>query len=98
MKIKKVVDICRREGVARIYEDANDTQWLSCGYACYPLYEVPELSEVNSLQYSISPISKEKKRYLSVRRSPRFSARRTIIRASSFVRNFRPIYRLDQEC
>ena len=45
MKIKKVVDICRREGVARIYEDANETQWLSCGYACYPLYEVPELSE-----------------------------------------------------
>ena len=45
MKIKKVVDICRREGVARIYEDANDTQWLSCGYACYPLYEIPELSE-----------------------------------------------------
>lgn len=44
MKIKKVVDICRREGVARIY-DANNTQWLSCGYACYPLYEVPELSE-----------------------------------------------------
>ena len=45
MKIKKVVDICRREGVARIYEGANDTQWLSCGFACYPLYEVPELSE-----------------------------------------------------
>ena len=45
MKIKKIVDICRREGVARIYEDANDTQWLSCGFACYPLYEVPELSE-----------------------------------------------------
>ena len=45
MKIKKIVNICRREGVARIYVDANETQWLSCGYACYPLYEVPELSE-----------------------------------------------------
>ena len=45
MKIKKIVDICRREGVARIYDDANEIQWLSCGYACYPLYEVPELSE-----------------------------------------------------
>lgn len=45
MKIKKIVDICRREGVARIYEDARGIQWLSCGYACYPLYEVPELSE-----------------------------------------------------
>ena len=45
MKIKKVVDICRREGVARIYEDAHGIQWLSCGFACYPLYEVPELSE-----------------------------------------------------
>ena len=45
MKIKKIVDICRREGVAKIYEDSNEVQWLSCGYACYPLYEVPELSE-----------------------------------------------------
>ena len=44
MKIKKVVDICRREGVARIHEDKG-TQWLSCGFACYPLYEVPTLSE-----------------------------------------------------
>ena len=45
MKIKKIVDICRREGVARIYDDEKNVQWLSCGYACYPLYEVPELSE-----------------------------------------------------
>ena len=45
MKIKKVVDICRREGVARIYEGTKDTQWLSCGFACYPLYGVPALSE-----------------------------------------------------
>lgn len=45
MKIKKVVDICRREGVARIYDDENNIQWLSNGCACYPLYEVPELSE-----------------------------------------------------
>lgn len=45
MKIKKVVDICRHEGVARIYKGADGTQWLSCGYACYPLYEIPELSE-----------------------------------------------------
>ena len=45
MKIKKIVDICRREGVARIYVDSHETQWLSCGYASYPLYEVPELSE-----------------------------------------------------
>lgn len=45
MKIKKIVDICRREGVARIYDDEKEVQWLSCGYACYPLYEVPELSE-----------------------------------------------------
>ena len=45
MKIKKVVDICRREGVVRIHKDANETQWISCGYACYPLYDVPELQE-----------------------------------------------------
>lgn len=45
MKIKKIVDICRHEGVARISKGVNGTQWLSCGYACYPLYEIPELSE-----------------------------------------------------
>lgn len=45
MKIKKIVDICRREGVAKIYDDEKGVQWLSCGFACYPLYEVPELSE-----------------------------------------------------
>lgn len=45
MKIKKIVDICRREGVARIYDDAKEVQWLSCGFACYPLYEVPKLSK-----------------------------------------------------
>lgn len=45
MKIKKTVDICRHEGVARIYNGAREMQWLSCGYACYPLYEIPELSE-----------------------------------------------------
>lgn len=45
MKIKKVVDICRREGVVRIYKDKMGIQWLCCGFACYPLYEVPELSE-----------------------------------------------------
>lgn len=45
MKIKKVVDMCRREGVVRIYEDDNGIQWLSNGYACYPLYNVPQFSE-----------------------------------------------------
>lgn len=45
MKIKKVVDICRREGVVLIHKDDNEVQWISCGYACYPLYDVPELSE-----------------------------------------------------
>lgn len=45
MKIKKIVDICRHEGVARISKDSRGIQWLSCGYACYPLYEIPELSE-----------------------------------------------------
>ena len=45
MKIKKVVDICRREGVVRVYEDKNNVQWISNGYAYYPLYDIPNLSE-----------------------------------------------------
>ena len=45
MKIKKIVDMCRREGVVRIYDGKGGTQWISNGYAYYPLYDVPELSE-----------------------------------------------------
>lgn len=45
MKIKKIVDMCRREGVVRIYDGEDGTQWISNGYACYPLYDVPELSK-----------------------------------------------------
>ncbi len=45
MKIKKIVDMCRHEGVVRIYDGEDGTQWISNGYACYPLYDVPELSE-----------------------------------------------------
>lgn len=47
MKIKKIVDMCRRDGMVRILKDKNGIQWLSNGYACYPLYNVPELSEDN---------------------------------------------------
>ena len=60
MKIKKTVDICRREGLARIYKGANGTQWLSCGYACYPLYEIPELSEDEFFTiFDLSPKQRE---------------------------------------
>ena len=45
MKIKKIVDMCRREGTVKIMIDENGVQWLSNSYACYPLYEVPELSK-----------------------------------------------------
>ena len=45
MKIKKIVDMCRREGVVRIYDDGHGVQWITNGFACYPLYDVPELSE-----------------------------------------------------
>lgn len=45
MKIKKIVDMCRREGVVKIHDGENGMQWISNGYACYPLYDVPEMSE-----------------------------------------------------
>lgn len=60
MKIKKIVDICRHEGVARISKDTRGIQWLSCGYACYPLYEIPELSEDNFFTiFDFSPKQRE---------------------------------------
>ena len=45
MKIKKIVDMCRREGTVKIFVDEKGVQWLSNGYACYPLYDVPKLTE-----------------------------------------------------
>lgn len=45
MKIKKIVDMCRREGMVKILVDDSGVQWLSNGYACYPLHDVPTLTE-----------------------------------------------------
>ncbi|MBR2335824.1 MAG: hypothetical protein IKA62_06350 [Clostridia bacterium] len=45
MKIKKIVDMCRREGTVKIFVDESGVQWLGNGYACYPLYDIPTLTE-----------------------------------------------------
>lgn len=44
MKIKKIIDICKKSGRCYIFSGEN-TQWLSDGAAFYPLYNVPIFDE-----------------------------------------------------
>ena len=46
MKLKKIIDLCKKAGAFYLFEDeVNECQWLSDGFACYPLYGVPRLDE-----------------------------------------------------
>ena len=44
MKIKKLIDLCKKRGCFYLFEDER-VQWLSDGVALYPLYNVPEFDE-----------------------------------------------------
>ncbi len=44
MKIKKIIDICKKHGILYIL-NGNGVQWISDGAALYPLYNVPEFDE-----------------------------------------------------
>ena len=44
MKIKKIVDICRREGFIKIFTDESGVQWLGCAEALYPIYDAPKFN------------------------------------------------------
>lgn len=45
MKIKKAFEICKKQGVIRIYRNDYDEQYLSDGVAIYPIFELPNLNE-----------------------------------------------------
>lgn len=45
MKIKKAFEICKKQGVIRIYRNDYDEQYLSDGLAIYPIFELPNLNE-----------------------------------------------------
>lgn len=44
MKIKKLIDLCKKRGLFHLFEDER-AQWLSDGVALYPLYNVPGFDE-----------------------------------------------------
>lgn len=45
MKIKSVVDICKKSGFMYLITMNDGTQWLGDGVAYYPLIQAPEFSE-----------------------------------------------------
>lgn len=47
MKIKKIVDLCKKRGTFYLYigREEDSVQWLSDGAGMYPLFGVPELCE-----------------------------------------------------
>lgn len=44
MKIKKIIDLCKKRGIFRLYT-GESVQWISDGCALYPLYNLPEFDE-----------------------------------------------------
>ena len=60
MNIKKIINICKKNGQLRIFE-GESCQWLSDGYACFPLIDCPIFTESSILRaYDISEKTAEK--------------------------------------
>ncbi len=45
MKVRKVVDLCKRNRIIHLYDD-EDVQWISDGAALYPLWGMPTFDEM----------------------------------------------------
>lgn len=67
MKLKKVLSICKANGLYYLYDridrSGEITQWLGDGYALYPLDGLPILDEESSAPCSILPGSNAKKSF-----------------------------------
>ena len=60
MKLKKVVDICKRSGQLYITQ-TEDAQWWGDGQAMYPVYDLPELTaEDICIMYEITEEQRDK--------------------------------------
>lgn len=60
MNIQKIVNLCKKSGTLYLY-NAKDCQWISNGYAVYPMYGVPQFDEDSiCATYGISDEQKEK--------------------------------------
>lgn len=47
MKIKKIASVCKKTKLIQMHLDNNDVQWIGNGYAMYPLFGLPIMSEEN---------------------------------------------------
>lgn len=45
MKVKKAIDVCKRQKMIATFFTNDDEQWLCDGYACYTIYDLPILTE-----------------------------------------------------
>lgn len=60
MEIKKIINLCKKSGQLRIYGNEGK-QWISDGYAMFPLYGLPEFDEETiCTAYDISAKKAEK--------------------------------------
>ena len=60
MEIKKIINLCKKSGQLGIYENEG-TQWITDGYALYPLYSLPLFDEESiCVAYDISAKKAEK--------------------------------------
>ena len=60
MEIKKIINLCKKSGALRIYENEG-VQWISDGYALYPLFGLPLFDEESiCAAYDISAKKAEK--------------------------------------
>ena len=64
MKIKKIIDLIKKSGNLCIY-DGKDGQWLSDGYAIYPIFEMPKVCAVTiCAMYDITAKQADKMRII----------------------------------
>ena len=60
MEIKKIINLCKKSGQLRLYE-GEGKQWISDGYALFPLFDLPYFDEANICKaYDISTKKAEK--------------------------------------
>lgn len=72
MKVKKIIDICKGTGHIRLFDGENE-QWISDGYASYPLYGMPKLDkETLCSTYDIAETQAEKIHFLHEKTLPDF--------------------------
>lgn len=45
MKVRKVIDLCKKEKTIQLY-NTEGLQWVSNGFALYPMWGIPPMSEV----------------------------------------------------